>query len=485
MRKTGRDLQEKDEILPVVLCGGTGSRLWPLSRSCHPKQYLAIKREDKFSFLQITLNRLKKIKKTSNPIVICSDENRFITGEQLRELDITPHSIILEPCRRNTAPAIAIAALKAIEDGTDPILLILPSDHSIENEQKFADAISKAKIFAEKGNLVTFGIVPTSAETGYGYIKASENPVTPNNTVYKVEKFIEKPHRFLAEKLIQDKRYNWNSGIFMFKASSIIEELKKSAPKIVSYCTESLKKKKADLYFERIDKDFFQKCDDVSIDTAVMEKTNLAIVMPLEIGWSDIGGWKSFWETSNKDNNGNVLIGNSLEYESKNCLINSEKRLTVALGLENIMIIETIDAILVAHKDFSEKVKNVVNDLNKKKKIEGVLHKKVYRPWGNFTSIEKGSIWKIKKIEVNPGASLSLQLHHHRAEHWIVVSGTAKVEIDKKEFFLNPNESCYVPRETKHRLSNPFDQLLTIVEVQSGEYLEEDDIVRYKDEYGR
>ncbi len=477
-------MSEKN-ILPIILCGGSGSRLWPLSRSSYPKQYLSMDKKSNLSFLQNTANRLKHLKSANNPIVVCSEEHRFITAEQLREIKIVPSSIILEPSRKNTAPAIALAALKAVEKGDDQILLILPSDHKINKEIEFIKAINNAKQYAKEGYLVTFGIVPSSAETGYGYIQAALEPISETNKAYKVEKFIEKPKINLAEKLIKDNKYSWNSGIYMFKASKIIKELKQYSPKIYFYCKESFEKKSGDLYFERIEKESFQKCQDISIDKAVMEKTNSSIIIPLDIGWSDIGGWKSFWENSKKDINGNVLIGNAYVHESKDCLINSSKRLTVALGLKNIIAVETSDAILVADKNCSEKVKQLVCDLKKINKTEGEVHTKIYRPWGNFTSIDKGSIWKIKKIEVNPGASLSLQSHEHRAEHWIVVSGTAKVVIGSRELLLNANESCFVPMKTKHRLSNPFKEILIIVEVQSGEYLEEDDIVRYADKYGR
>ncbi len=474
------------KLLPVILCGGTGTRLWPLSRKSFPKQYLSISNKKNASFLQITLQRIKGLKSCDNPIIICNEEHRFIAAEQLREIDITPSTILLEPTSQNTAPAVAAAALKSISRGVDPILLILPSDHQITNEINFINSIKKAKDSALKGKIVTFGIRPNKAATGFGYIKSKEDFKKSKQTPpYLIEKFIEKPNKDLAEKFFNDKSYSWNSGIFMARASTLIKELEFYSPEIIFHCKESLQKNLKDLDFERLEKNSFQKCPNISIDKAIMEKTSLGVVFPLEVDWSDIGSWNSFWENSSKDENGNVLLGDAIEVSSNNCLISSNSRLTVGLGLNDLIIIETNDAVLVTNKSNSEKVKSLVNYLKNINRIESEENRRVYRPWGNYLSVDDSSLWKIKKIEVNPGASLSLQLHKKRAEHWIVVEGSAKIEIDEKKLNLVANQSCFVPIGAKHRLSNPGKNPLIIIEVQSGKYLGEDDIIRFKDIYGR
>lgn len=478
-------MDEENKIVPIILCGGSGSRLWPMSRRSLPKQYLSLDSENKSSFLQITLQRIKNLKQFDNPIVVCNEEHRFITAEQIREININPKSILLEPCSKNTAPAIASAALNSISTGSDPILLILPSDHLIKNNKKFLESIDQAVMSARKGNIVTFGIKPNNPATGYGYIKSEKTYQEGIPKPYKIEKFIEKPEKDLAKKFIQNKNYSWNSGIYMAKASVIINEIENFVPEIILYCKESLINKTNDLDFERLDKKSFTKCPDISIDKAIMEKSSLGVVFHLDIEWSDIGGWKSYWENSKKDENGNVIIGDALQIGSKNCLISSSNRLTVGLGLEEMVVVETNDAVLIAKKSESENVKPLVNYLKNLKRTESQENKKVYRPWGNYLTMDCGSLWKIKKIEVAPGASLSLQLHKKRAEHWIVVEGSAKVEIDNKEFNLKANQSCFVPLGLKHRLSNPGDQKLVIIEVQSGKYLGEDDIIRFHDIYGR
>ena len=474
----------KKKLVPIILCGGSGSRLWPMSRRSLPKQYLALYSQ-KNSFLQVTLNRIKNLKDIDDPIIVCNEEHRFITAEQIRELNIDTKSILLEPCSKNTAPAIANAALISVSNKCDPILLILPSDHLIKNNDKFLNCINSAIEEAEGGKIVTFGIKPSNPATGYGYIKSKEALNEKNFKSSEIEAFIEKPEYKVAEKLFSDKKFTWNSGIFMAKASVLINELEKFAPEIINNCKKSLKNKTKDLDFERVEKESFEKCPEISIDKAIMEKTSLGVVFPLDVEWSDIGGWKSLWETSKKDKNGNVLIGDAFEIKSKNCLINSTSRLTIGLGLEEIVVIETNDAILVANKNESENVKPLVNYLKRLKRIESEENQKIYRPWGNYSTMDCGSLWKIKKIEVKPGASLSLQLHKKRAEHWIVVEGLAAVEIDNKKLNLEANQSCFVPIGAKHRLSNPGNKTLIIIEVQSGQYLGEDDIVRFKDIYGR
>ena len=473
------------KIVPIVLCGGSGSRLWPSSRLSMPKQYLALNPEINNTFLQNTVLRLNGLNNLENPIVICNEEHKFIAADQLRQINIKAKSILLEPFGRNTAPAIALAALRILEDGNDSLLLVVPSDHKVDQPEIFLKIIEAAKLHAYEGKLIAFGINPRSPETGYGYIQ-SEKPLISNSCEgEKIEKFIEKPPSEIARNLIKDSKYSWNSGIYLFKASTIINQLKKFSPEVIKYCEAAMKERKKDLYFENINKKEFSQCPNISIDNSVMEKTNLGIVFSLEIGWSDIGGWKSYWENSSKDKNGNSVQGNAIAISTKNCLLKSEKRLVVGLGIEDMLVIETNDAVLISKKSYSEKVKDLVNSLKDKKKKEGAEHTKGYRPWGNYIVIEEGPKWKVKKIEVNPNASLSLQMHKHRSEHWVIVSGIAKITIDDKTFELNPNESCFVPKEKKHRLANPSTSPLIIFEVQIGTYLEEDDIYRYDDNYGR
>ncbi len=478
-------MSNNKKILPVILCGGTGSRLWPLSRESFPKQYLFLDPLIKKSFLQITLERLKGEKNIDNPIIICNEMHRFITAEQLREINIKAKSILLEPFGKNTAAAVALSAMRCLEEGNDQILLVMPSDHKIDDIETFLKTIETAIVHAENGKLLAFGISPKSAETGYGYIKSKKELVSNNFQGEIIEEFIEKPPKNIAEQLIIDKRYSWNSGIYIFKASSIIKEIKKYSPEILIHCQDAFKNREMDLYFEKIEEMSFKKCPNISIDKAVMEKTNQGVVFSLDIGWSDIGGWKSFWENSSKDADGNSIMGDAIGISTKNSLLRSEKRLLVALGIEDLIVIETSDAILVAKKDFSENIKELVQILHKKGIKEGKEHKKGYRPWGNYLTIEEGETWKVKRIEVNPGASLSLQMHQCRSEHWVVVYGIANITIEGKTFQLKNNESCYVPKGHKHRLSNSTKEPLIIIEVQSGSYLGEDDIYRYDDNYGR
>ncbi len=478
-------VQVKDLLVPVILCGGSGSRLWPLSRFSYPKQYISLISENGKSMLQETHERIKHFKKIDKPIVICNEEHRFIAAEQLREIKVTPKSIILEPFQKNTAPAITISALKAIEDGSDPILLILSSDHFIKEKTLFKKAVEIGKESAQKGNLVTFGITPNSPETGYGYIEASKefkkNLLKPS----KISKFIEKPDLALAKKLIQNNRYTWNSGIFMFKASIFLKEVKKYAPDILNLCSKALKENIQDLDFLRIDEKFFAQCQDISIDKAILEKTANGVVIPMNVGWSDIGSWEALWKIQQKDDGGNVISGNVMIEKCKNSYLRSEHRFLVGQGLNDIMVIETRDAILVADKSQSQEIKSIVDKLKRKNISEANIHKKVYRPWGNYISMEEDDRWKVKRIEVQPGQTLSLQMHHHRAEHWIIVTGTAKIEIDGNEVILSENQSTYIPLGAKHRLSNPGKMKLILIEVQSGCYLGEDDITRFKDFYGR
>ena len=478
-------MMKKDPIMPVIMCGGTGSRLWPLSRESFPKQYLSLNSKDNKSLLQNTLERLQGIDNLESPLLICNEEHRFIVAEQLREIDINPGKILLEPFGRNTAPAITMAALIALKNNSESNLLILSSDHEIKNKEKFLQIVKLGIDYASKGRLVTFGVVPKTPETGYGYIKASKELDLKNIIGTEIEEFIEKPNLPKAKELIKDKKYTWNSGIFLFKAKTILNEVSKFAPDVVSICKESLENISSDMGFQRLNKDIFFKCPNISIDVAVMEKTKLGTVLPLDADWSDIGSWNSVWKTSTKNTNNNFIKGNVVEQDTYGCYLRSESRLITAIGLKNLIIVETNDAILVSDKETSEKVKDVVQYLKSHNYSESIEHKKIYRPWGNYTRINEGDRWKVKKIFVKPGEKLSLQLHHHRAEHWIVVNGTAAVEVDDEKLILYENQSTYIPLGSKHRLSNPGKIPLILIEVQSGTYLGEDDIKRFEDSYGR
>ena len=474
-----------DCIIPVILCGGTGTRLWPLSRESFPKQYLTLNSDNKNSLLQNTQKRISKLDNIVEPILVCNEDHRFIVAEQMREINIKPLSILLEPLGRNTAPAICLAALKALEKFKDPTLIVLSSDHIIENEKKFLEVIKLGLNQASKNKLITFGIVPNAPETGYGYIKSEIAFNNDNLKGSKIEQFIEKPDLETAKCYIKDSRFTWNSGMFMFKASTILSELKKFAPDIVIQCKESILESKIDLDFQRLNCEYFKKCPNISIDIAVMEKTKNGIVFPLNVGWSDIGSWEAVWKIANKDNNGNFIKGKTLIEDSNNCYFLSENRLIAGLGLSNLIVIDTNDAILIAEKSKSQAVKNIVGKLKKNNIPEGIRHKKIYRPWGDYISIIEDSRWQVKQIHVKPGEKLSLQMHHHRAEHWIVVKGTAEVQVNNENAVLTENQSIYIPLGSKHRLINPGKIPLILIEVQSGSYVGEDDIVRFDDKYGR
>ena len=475
----------KNIIIPVILCGGTGTRLWPLSRRSYPKQFLSLNDDKKQSLLQQTYERIRNLEGVNEPILICNEEHRFLVAEQMREINIIPKSILLEPIGRNTAPAITLAALKSLEIEQDPTLLILSSDHIIMNENNFIDVIKSGLNYANNGRLVTFGVVPTSPETGYGYIKSTEPFKKHCIDGLSIESFIEKPNLDSAIKFIQDKKFTWNSGIFLFKAKTILKEIEKLSPTVFKSCKKSLQGDLLDLDFQRLNENYFTNCPDVSIDVAVMEKTNLGTVLPLDAGWSDVGSWESVWKISEKDKNGNVIEGNILAKDSSNCYLKSNKRLVAAIGVKDLVIVETNDAILISDKRKTQEVKNIVSKLKEKEIPEGLEHKKIYRPWGFYESIVEDSRWQVKLISVKPGAKLSLQKHHHRSEHWIVVSGTAKIEVNDEEITLYENQSSYIPLGSKHRLSNPGKIPLKLIEVQSGSYLGEDDIERFEDNYGR
>ncbi len=472
-------------LIPIILCGGSGTRLWPLSRKSFPKQFLSINSDDNKSLLQKTLERIRNIDKINDPILICNEDHRFIVAEQMREINITPKKIILEPFAKNTAPAITISALKAIETEKDPYLLILSSDHLILDQEKFIEAIKKGLNYICNDSLLCFGIVPTEPKIGYGYIKAKKVFDEFNNDFSEIDAFIEKPELEKAKEFIKDRRFFWNSGIFLFKAKSFIKEIALYCPEILRYCKTSLKENLLDLEFQRLDREEYAKCPNISIDFALMEKTKKGIVIPLNTRWADIGSWEAVWEIEKKDDLGNFIEGNVIAKKTSSSYIRSEKRLVAAIGVKDLIIIETSDAILISSKNNCQEVKNIVDQLSLMNIPEGQEHKKNYRPWGFYESIVEDNRWQVKLINVNPGQTLSLQKHHHRSEHWVVVSGTAQIEIEDQVMTLFENQSTYIPLGSKHRLSNPGKIPLKLIEVQSGTYLGEDDIIRFEDNYGR
>lgn len=465
-------------MIPVIMSGGSGTRLWPLSRKHRPKQFIALFGEN--TMFQETLNRLSGLEGIQSPIVVCNNDHRFMVAEQLQELRVTSPNIILEPVGRNTAPALATSALEAQKMGDDPVLLVLAADHVIDDLTAFHQAIEAAKIQAEQGKIVTFGIVPTSPNTGYGYIQADQK-----NTISPVKAFVEKPDLQTATQYADSGNFYWNSGMFMFKASTLICELEKYSPEILSSCREALAKGTKDLDFTRLDVASFEACDSDSIDYAVMEHTSKAVVVPLDAAWSDVGSWSSLWECAQQDADNNVLQGDVIVEDVQNAYIHSEHRLVSVIGLEDVVVVETADAVMVASKKSAQNVKNIVNRLTHDQRAEAENHRLCYRPWGYYDAIDVGERFQVKRIAVNPGASLSLQMHHHRAEHWVVVTGTAEVTCDEKVMLVSENESTYIPIGTKHRLHNPGRVLLEMIEVQSGSYLGEDDIIRFEDDYSR
>lgn len=470
-------------MIPVILSGGSGSRLWPLSRSMYPKQFLALNltMNSDYSMFQETLRRLDGLGH-KDPIVICNADHRFLAAEKLRELGTAPQSIILEPMGRNTAPAIAVTALAALKNADDPILLVLPADHTIKDTKKFHSAIKKAEKLAKGGALVTFGIVPNQPHTGYGYIKRGTDETGGG---YDVAEFVEKPDQATAEKFLKSGDYLWNSGMFMFRASRFLAELEKFAPDVLRHAKLAYEDAAADFDFTRLDAEKFAKCPSISIDYAVMEHTKDARVVPLDAGWSDIGSWSSLWDVCAKDGDNNSLTGDIIAEDTHDCYIMAENKLVTTIGVDNLIIVDTKDALLVAGKDRSEDVKKIVDKLKSQNRPETALHREVYRPWGKYDSIGSGDRDQVKRITVKPGAKLSLQMHHHRAEHWIVVKGSARVTKGEEIFMVHENESTFIPIGTVHALENPGVIPLEMIEVQSGSYLGEDDIVRLEDKYGR
>ncbi|SHF61093.1 mannose-1-phosphate guanylyltransferase/mannose-6-phosphate isomerase [Vibrio gazogenes] len=464
-------------ILPVIMCGGAGSRLWPLSRTAYPKQFLSLVSEQ--TMLQDTVHRLDTLAK-SDPLFICNEEHRFIVAEQLRSCEMSHSGIILEPVGRNTAPAIALAALKALQNGDDPLLLILAADHVIQDSKRFVDVVERAVPLAEQGKLVTFGIVPTKPHTGYGYILQGEPLPTAG---FEVAEFIEKPDLSTAEHYLQVGGYLWNSGMFLFKASCYLEELRRFRPDIFTACETAFMQSRLDLDFIRINADEFMSCPDESIDYAVMENTQSAAVIPMDAGWSDVGSWSSLWEVNRKDQDGNTSRGDVLIEQTSNSYIYSEDRLVAAVGVDGVVIVETKDAVLVANKEKVQLVKQIVEQLKDTDRCEHLRHREVLRPWGSHDEIAEGERYLVKKVMVKPGQRTATQMHYHRAEHWIVVSGTAKVYNGDKSYLVSENESTYIPIGAPHAFENPGKVPLEIIEVRSGSYLAEDDIIRL-DSYG-
>ncbi|SFS06885.1 mannose-1-phosphate guanylyltransferase / mannose-6-phosphate isomerase [Stenotrophomonas maltophilia] len=463
-------------IVPVILSGGSGTRLWPLSREAYPKQFLPLVGND--TMLQATWKRVASIAGAA-PIVVANQEHRFMAAEQLRECKVLPQALILEPVGRNTAPAIAIAALQALSAGDDALLLVLPSDHVVRNEAAFHAAVKQAAAAAESGKLVTFGIVPTAPETGYGYIKAATG-----EGVRAVDRFVEKPDLATAEQYVASGEYFWNSGMFLFKASRYLKELETLQPAILAACRNALDKAARDNDFIRLDAEAFAASPNDSIDYAVMEKTADAAVVPLDAEWNDVGSWSALWEVSDKDADGNACHGDVIALDCKDSYAYGN-RLIAMVGLQDVVVVETDDAVFVGHKDRVQDVKEIVGRIKREGRSEAAAHRKVYRPWGAYDSIDNGDRFQVKRITVKPGATLSLQMHHHRAEHWIVVSGTAEVTRGDEVILLSENQSTYIPLGVTHRLKNPGKLPLELIEVQSGSYLGEDDIVRFEDQYGR
>ncbi|MBO9716371.1 MAG: mannose-1-phosphate guanylyltransferase/mannose-6-phosphate isomerase [Pseudoxanthomonas sp.] len=464
-------------MIPVILSGGSGTRLWPLSREAYPKQFLPLAGTD--TMLQATWRRVAPLA-TAAPILVANEDHRFMVAEQLREAGCTPGAILLEPVGRNTAPAIAVAALQATAGGEDPLLLVLPSDHVISDPVAFRAAVGRAAAAADAGKLVTFGIVPTGPETGYGYIKAS-----PGDDVRAVERFVEKPDAATAQGYVDSGEYFWNSGMFLFRASRYLEELGRHQPQMLAACRAAFDGARRDEDFVRLDKDAFTTSPSDSIDYAVMEKTADAAVLPISVGWNDVGSWSALWEVAEQDGDGNAHHGDVVALDCRDTLAWADGRLVAMIGLRDVVVVDTDDSLLVAHKDQVQEVKTVVAQLKAAGRPEPTFHRKVYRPWGSYDSIDMGERFQVKRITVKPGAALSLQMHHHRAEHWIVVSGTAKVTRGQDTLLLSENQSTYIPLGVTHRLENPGKVPLELIEVQSGSYLGEDDIVRFEDVYGR
>ncbi|EHM45353.1 mannose-1-phosphate guanyltransferase [Yokenella regensburgei] len=473
------------QLYPVVMAGGSGSRLWPLSRVLYPKQFLCLKGD--LTMLQATIHRLNGVQ-CESPVVICNEQHRFIVAEQLRKLNKLTENIILEPAGRNTAPAIALAAMAAVRQSpdTDPLMLVLAADHVIQDEEAFRRAVLDAIPHAENGKLVTFGIVPTLPETGYGYIRRGEAVSTEQDTqAFQVAQFVEKPNLDTAQAYVASGEYYWNSGMFLFRAGRYLEELNKFRPDIYGACEQAMAVVDPDLDFIRVDEAAFLACPEESVDYAVMERTADAVVVPMDAGWSDVGSWSSLWEISHHTAEGNVHHGDVISHKTENSYVYAESGLVTTVGVKDLVVVQTKDAVLIADRHAVQDVKKVVERIKADGRHEHHIHREVYRPWGKYDSIDAGDRYQVKRITVKPGEGLSLQMHHHRAEHWIVVAGTAKVTINDDITLLGENESVYIPLGATHCLENPGKIPLDLIEVRSGSYLEEDDVVRFADRYGR
>lgn len=471
----------QNKLHPVVIAGGSGSRLWPLSRTLYPKQFLFL--DGKESMLQTTISRLQGLD-CVQPFVICNEKHRFIAAEQLKNVGRLTGNVILEPSARNTAPAIALAALIACEKNPDlnPLLLILAADHVIEEGKAFQDAVTSAIPLAENGKLVTFGIVPDAPETGYGYIRRGEvssTVIKVDSVAFDVSAFVEKPDLQTAKKYMADGNYYWNSGMFLFQARRYLEELEKFRPDIFQACQDAVANAEVDNDFIRVNKASFEMCPDESIDYAVMEKTSDAVVLPINVGWNDVGSWSSLWEISDRDSDGNVQRGDIISYNTEDSYIYSESGLITTVGVKDLIVVQTKDATLIANKKDVQDVKKIVEKIKSDGRPEHHIHREVYRPWGKYDSIDEGNRYQVKRITVKPGSGFEMRMHHHRAEHWIIVAGTARVTIDNRVNLLCENQSIYIPQGTAHCLENPGKVPLEMIEVRSGSYLEEDDIVRF------
>ena len=471
-------------IHPVILSGGSGSRLWPMSRAGYPKQFLALHGDDGTTMLQATAKRVQR-GNFSNPLLVCNEEHRFILAEQLRQVDVKPDGIILEPVARNTAPAVAVAALTLGRTKTDALMLVMPSDHVILDEASFHKAVEAAAEAAAGGALVTFGITPTLPETGYGYIQRGQTWKGDVEGVYEVSRFVEKPDLKTAEQYLDSGDYAWNSGIFLFRADTYIDALERFQPEMLAAVRAALDNSQEDLNFCRLDESAFAASPSNSIDYAVMEHTDNAAVVPVDMGWSDLGAWSALWDIKEKDDQGNVATGDVLLHNTRNSYVHADHAMVAVSGLDDVIVVATDDAVLVVDRHNAQSVKDLVEQLKRDGRGEHHLHTTVHRPWGCYRGIDMGERHQVKRITVNPGAKLSLQMHYHRAEHWIVASGTALVTRGEKQFLLRENESTYIPMGETHRLENPGKVPLDIIEVQSGSYLGEDDIVRFEDGYGR